>query len=93
MQLLDLLILALATLYIVVVITTKAGPFGVFRVLRERYPDTSGLWHCVWCLAPYVGGILLALYLLVPYGIYPAYILAIAGAALAIRTYTGINHG
>lgn len=93
MTLLDVLLLSLATLYAVVVITTKAGPFNVFGRLRTRYPDPSGLWHCVWCLAPWMGGFLLVLYLVVPYGTYPVYVLAIAGAALAIRTYSGVSHG
>jgi hypothetical protein len=86
----DLLLISLATMYAVVVITTKAGPLSVFKRLRKRYPDPSGLWHCIWCLAPWMGLVLFLLYNFLPAAIW---VLAIAGAALAIRTYTGAANG
>lgn len=88
----DVLILSAATLYLAEVVTGKDGPWGIFRWLRAR-TGASGLMTCIWCFAPYAALALLLVWLLVPYGNYPVYVLAIAGVALALRSYTGVHHG
>lgn len=92
MSLTDLLILTAATLYLAEVISSKSGPGNIFGWLRERAP-LGGLTACVWCLAPWIALILMLVYLFVPYGIYGVQVLAIAGAALMLRSYTGVHHG
>lgn len=89
---LDIAILLLATLYLAEAITAKDGPFGAFRWIRQHLP-LGGLTACVWCLAPWLAALLLAVYLLVPYGHYAVLPFALAGGALALRSYTGVQHG
>jgi hypothetical protein len=87
----DLIVLALATMYAAHAITSTDGPFFVFLKLRERTRHVlKGLLDCIVCTAFWV-----ALVLLLLYGIAPGFIwvLAVAGAALAVRTYTGVKHG
>lgn len=88
---LDLLLLALAALYTTHVITQTEGPFYVFRRLRDktrRY--TAGLLGCPWCTVVWVALILFFLHQFAP-GV--TWILATAGAAMALRSYTGTGHG
>lgn len=92
MSAIDLLILTLATLYLAEAVTAKSGPFGVFAWLRQHLP-LGGLTTCVWCLAPWLAAILLLILLFVPYGAYLITPFALAGAALALRSFTGIQHG
>lgn len=92
MTLFDFVIIALATLYLAEAITSKSGPFSMFMWVRDHLP-LGGLTTCVWCLAPWLAGVLVTLYLLVPYGHYVVMPFALAGGALALRSYTGVQHG
>jgi hypothetical protein len=90
MPLSDLLILAAAALYVAYAIGWSHGPFGVFSTLRDRYP-LGGALRCPFCLAFWAA---LVLWLIWPTPAQPiVYILAIAGVAAAVGTYTGIGEG
>lgn len=84
---LDFTLIALATLYLSEIITSKEGPFGVFAKLRAL--PSMGLFRCVWCTAPYVALLMLGTYQLFSPIVW---IFAIAGLALALRSYTGVAH-
>jgi len=90
MNALDLLILAAATAYVAFVVTSKDGPFRVFARLRAALP-LGGLMACVWCLAVWVAA---ALYLAwISVVLQPVVIiLAIAGIALMLASYSGVQH-
>lgn len=94
MNILDLLILALATMYLAEVITGTDGPFGVFRALRDKTRKRlGGMLECIKCTGFWVALILGAIWLLVPFGTYLVTALAIVGGALALRSYSGVAHG
>lgn len=89
--LVDLILLALAVLYISHVLTQTDGPFQVFRQLREKTRERlGGMMDCIWCVVFWVALVLFFLHQYVP-GI--TWIFAIAGAAMALRSYTGTAHG
>lgn len=94
MTLPNVLILALATLYVVHAVVSTEGPFGLFRWLRDHTrKQLKGLFDCPVCTAFWVALMVLAIYYFVPFGTYIVSVPAVAGAALAVRSYTGINHG
>lgn len=84
------LLLTLAAYYLAEIVTTKSGPFDVFARLRMR--SKSGLLACIWCFIPYATIAILAL-TFIPYAIMIVYVLAICGAAMMLRSYTGSGHG
>jgi hypothetical protein len=87
----DLLILALATWYLSHVITTPSisGPYKSLALLRERV-SLGGLTHCKVCFAPWAAALLFVL------GHTPlqpiVVVLALAGAALMLGSFSGANH-
>lgn len=96
LNLFDLLVLALATLYLAQVLTGTEGPGKVFEKLREGTRATlGGLLDCIWCTAVWMALALMVVYLWVPMeiGKYVVYVFAIPGAALALRSFTGVHHG
>lgn len=84
---LDFALIALATLYLSEIITGKDGPFGIFAKLRAL--PSMGLLRCIWCTAPYVALLMLGVYWFAPPVVY---VFAVAGLALALRSYTGVAH-
>lgn len=87
----DLVLIALATMYLAHAITSTHGPLNSFLILRDHTRHLlKGFFECVVCVAFWV-----ALVLFLFYGIIPGliWVLAIAGVALAIRTWSGIKHG
>lgn len=86
MQLLDLIVLTLATFYAAYAISSTHGPFGVFERLRTALP-LGGLTACLVCLAVWLAA---AFYLLLPTPLYPVVmVLAVAGASVFVYRYTG----
>lgn len=84
----DLIILALAALYAAHAIGWSYGPFHIFKTLRARLP-LGGLTDCTFCLSFWAAA---AFYLLWQTDARPfVYIVAAAGAAVAIASYTGVG--
>jgi hypothetical protein len=83
----DLIVAAIATWYLSYVITAQTGPFLIFEKLRQS--KAGGLFSCIYCTSPYVAGGIYAAMRCTSWGITLAQILAIAGAALMLRSYTG----
>lgn len=89
----DLLLISLAALYITHVFTTKEGPFRLFVWLRDHLRQRlGGLLGCFFCLIFWSALILFGLYHLQPYGQWVVWVLAIAGAACVVRSYSGLRH-
>lgn len=91
----DLLLIALATLYVSHVLTHTEGPFFAFRWLRDRTRRPFNLFpfallDCIWCTVVWVAGVMLFIYFVYPLIVW---LFAIAGAAMMIWTYTGMKHG
>lgn len=87
----DLIVLALATMYAVHAVTSTHGPLNSFLILRERTRHVlKGFFDCAVCVSFWAALALLLLYAVAPGFIW---VLAIAGAALAVRTYAGVKHG
>ena len=87
----DFLLMAIATLYVAQVMTATAGPGQVFERLRTVTRNRlGGLFDCVWCVSVWVGAAFFFLHQFVPR---ITWIFAIAGAALLLRSYTGVHHG
>lgn len=85
----DLLILALATWYLAHALTKTRGPFNLFATLRGRF-HLGGLTSCPVCAAPWMAG---ALFLLGDTPLQPlVVVLAIAGGALMLGSYSGASH-
>lgn len=84
----DLIVAALATWYISYIVTAQNGPFLIFARLR-RVKQFGGLFSCIYCTSPYVAGGIYVVMRYTSWGAIPAQILAIAGAALMLRAYTG----
>lgn len=80
-----------ATWYIAETISSKAGPFNVFTRIRERLP-LGGLTSCIYCTVPWVALVLYTVYFR-HFAIESfVHVFAIAGAALMLRSYTGVRH-
>lgn len=88
MTALDCIIVTLAALYTAQVMTASHGPFDIFDKLREKLP-LGGLTSCFWCMIPWVSMIYLLMYRYLPICLYP---FAVAGGAMVIRAYTGVQH-
>lgn len=88
MAALDLLILALATLYAAYALTKTHGAFGMFEWTRKHLP-LGGLTSCIVCAAFWIG---LAFFLLWWAGAgVVVQVFAVAGAAMALAQYTGMS--
>jgi len=89
--LIDLVLIALAVLYIGHVITQTEGPAHSFRALRDKTRRRlGGMFDCPWCVSFWAALTLFFLHQVAP-GV--TWIFAIAGAAMALRSYTGTAHG
>jgi hypothetical protein len=87
---LDLILLVLAVLYVGHVMVQTAGPFGVFQKLRDKTrKPLRGLLDCIWCVVFWAA---LALFLLHQFAPGITWVFAMAGAAMALRSYTGSSH-
>lgn len=88
MQLLDLLILTIATWRLAYFIAKEAGPFGCMAALRQRFP-LGGLTSCIYCVSIWAA---LALYLISQVFMPAVYVFAVAGGAMLAHRYTGGDH-
>jgi hypothetical protein len=88
----DFIIYALATWYISYIITAQSGPFDILEKMRQRM---GGLLSCIYCVAPYVAGIVYVVARNNESIGYPLVVIfAIAGLSLMLRSYTGAGlHG
>lgn len=84
----DFLLIALATARLSMMIANEHGPWHVFEWLRAKMP-LGGLTACVKCISVWVALFFVLVYLLTPIVIW---IFAISGAALMLRSYTGVGH-
>lgn len=85
----DLLILVLATWYVDHAVINTHGPFNVFATLRGRF-RLGGLTTCMVCAAPWIAAVL---YLVARTPLQPLVVLlAIAGGALMLGSYSGATH-
>lgn len=88
---LDWALIAFAALYITHVLTATEGPFHSFQWLRENSRRAlGGVLDCAWCTVFWV-----ALGLFIGHQIAPGvtWVFAVAGAAMVIRSYSGVHHG
>ena len=85
MSWLDWLIVTMAVMYSAEVISGKSGPLGIFDRLHKMVL-LGKLTKCPWCMAIWLGIVFLALYSKLPVLVWP---FAVAGAAMALRSYTG----
>lgn len=89
--LLDFALIVLAALYISHVVVQTGGPFSAFQTLRDKTRKSlRGMFDCIWCVVFWVALALFFLHQYVP-GI--TWVFAIAGAAMALRSYAGTHHG
>lgn len=90
MQLLDLLILALAAWRIAYFVTRESGPFSFMSRLRDKYA-LGGLLTCIYCASVWTAALVFIL------SFTPLHVVnvvaAISGAGLMLASYTGVNHG
>lgn len=82
---LDAIALGLSVFYVAYVVARTAGPFDVFKRLRDRLP-LGGLTACVYCVAFWAAFVLYAALLIAPPVVY---VCAAAGAAAFLYRYTG----
>lgn len=96
MPLLDLAMLIGAILYIATVLTQKAGPFDLFAKARMAN-RIGGMLSCIWCVIIYIAAIVWIAYRLLSVGYLEAldilWVFGLAGLAMIIRSYSGVNHG
>ena len=90
LQIIDLLILAIATWRVAYLITKEDAPFKLMKRFRERHPDW-GVFHCIYCASVWTALVLLIVWL-IPYGQYVVTVFALSGAGLMLASYTGANH-
>lgn len=84
---LDLFLLSVATLRLAYMLSSEAGPWGMFERLRARL---GGLTACLYCASVWVALLLAIVYHFVPIVIW---LFAMSGLALALRSYTGFGRG
>lgn len=85
---LDLILIALATARLSMMLANEHGPWHVFERIRAKFP-LGGLTGCVKCISVWIALFLIPIYLLVPIIVW---VFAISGAALMLRSYTGVGH-
>ena len=85
---LDFLIHVLATWYISYILTAQNGPFSILAKIRAM-PLFHNLLQCIYCTAPYVaaGVYLVGRHASIGYPVIQ--VIAVAGAALILRAYSG----
>lgn len=85
----DLLILSLATWRVSHMLVSEDGPYKVFARLRERFGKRWGALICVYCMSIWVA----AAFDWLRTGTFdPIRIFAISGAAMMLRSYSGVLH-
>lgn len=84
----DLVLLAFASWSLANMTAREQGPWRIFERFREAFP-LGGLTACIYCTVRWI-----ALFLFVVHLFAPAvtWVLAISGAALMLRSYTGVGH-
>lgn len=88
MSLLDLLTCALATWYISYILTAQDGPFLLLKRLRAM-PAFYKVLQCIYCTSPYVAALVYLAAQHEAVGLPVVQVIAIAGGALMLRSYTG----
>ena len=89
LSLLDFLILALATWRTAHLAVNEDAPFRLMARIRARWMF-GGALNCVYCMSIWTAALMLALWLT---PLQPVVIVAaVSGAALMLRSYTGVNH-
>lgn len=91
MSWLDWLILAVAAWRLSALLVEETGPWALLARLRT-VPGLRGLLACIKCTSVWVAAILLAGVTLWPPAWWIARGLAVSGAALMLRTYTGVGY-
>lgn len=84
----DFVLLFCASYSLAEMISREKGPWDIFTKLRERLP-LGGLTSCVKCTVRWIAIGLFIVHLFTPV---LSWVLAISGAALLIRSYTGAAH-
>lgn len=77
-NLLDLLLLALATWRLTSLLVQETGPRNVFQWMRKHIPH-GGLLECVWCCSVWCAALLVIMY---GYVQWPVWILAVSAGAI-----------
>lgn len=89
MNLLDLLLLSLATWRLAYLITKESGPFDLVKKFRERLP-LGGLTSCIYCASIWAAVGVYLVFLIFPPAIW---IIAASGGAMLMWRYTGSDRG
>lgn len=84
----DFVLLFSASFSLAEMISRESGPWGIFTRFRARFP-LGGLTSCVKCTVRWIAIGLFIIHLFTPI---LSWVLAISGAALLIRSYTGASH-
>jgi hypothetical protein len=79
---------ALATWYISYILTAQNGPFAILVTIRAM-PAFYELLQCIYCVAPYIAAGVYVIGRNSAIGYPVVQVLAVAGAALMLRSYTG----
>jgi hypothetical protein len=86
----EFIMFAMATWYLSYIITAQNGPFSILEMLRERtHQRMGGLLSCIYCVAPYIAGLVYVVSRNAEIGYPLVRVLAIAGFALMLRSYSG----
>jgi len=89
-NLLDVLILMLATWRTAHLLTSEDAPFRLMARIRER-TTLGGLLTCIKCASVWTAALMVALWF-TPLA-WIVWLLAISGGALMLASYTGVNRG
>ena len=82
----ELIIITLATWRLSYMLVTEEGPYQILTRLRARFA-LGGLTDCIYCMSVWVA---LLMWLTWQTDAYPVVmVLAISGAAMMLRSYTG----
>lgn len=84
----DLIVIALATLYLSYALTKTHGPFEVFATIRTKLP-LGGLTTCMVCAAFWLAAAFYLLWLTPLQSL--VYVFAVAGGAVTLGNYVGLN--
>lgn len=82
---LDLILLSLATWRLSHMLSAEDGPFDIFHTMRSIWPGRI-LFTCIYCTSVWAAILLVGIHLLTPI---LSWWLAISGAAMMLRSYTG----
>jgi hypothetical protein len=82
----DLLIITLATWRLSYMLVSEDGPNQIIARLRARF-SLGGLTDCIYCMSVWIAAGLYGLWQTAAYPI--VIVLAISGAAMMLRSYTG----